>query len=89
MFRGMSEPPELELDRSAFRQVFNGPLANPKHLRIGLVFFLAASALCAWGAWWIGAFWAAFLPIPCAVMAGIALAGLEPGFWFREPPNNT
>lgn len=84
----MTEQPEINLEPHAFRPVVDRPLAKPRDLKIGLVVFAVGSVLGAVAAWRIGGFWAALLPIPCAVMAGVAWAGLDPGHWFRAPPRD-
>ena len=80
----MREAPQLELEPDEFRHVPNKPLATPKDLWRGLVIFLFGAAVCAVTAWKLAALWAAFLPIPLAVWAGIALAGLFPRYFFGK-----
>ena len=78
----MSERPQIELEREAFRSAYDRPLTNPRHLWGGLIVGLVGAVLAAFAGWQIGGFWASLMPIPCAMFAGIAWAGLEPGFWF-------
>jgi hypothetical protein len=79
----MTEPNKVQLDRTKYRPVLTGPLAKPSHLWwtavVGIAVAVSAAMVNSWAGTWI----TALLPIPFAVMAGIALAGLRPGFWFR------
>jgi len=44
---------------------------------------LVGAVLGSFAAWQIGGFWAALIPIPAAMLAGVCWAGLEPGRWFK------
>lgn len=80
----MTERPELELDRNAFREIHKGPLANPSELWRTAIGLAATTALCGFGAWQLGTWWGAFLPVPPAMWLGAALAGLYPGWVFGK-----
>lgn len=79
----MTEPNELQLDRTKYRPVLSGPLAKPSHLWWTAAAGIAIAVVTAVANSWAGTWMTALLPIPFAVMAGIALAGLKPGLWFR------
>ncbi len=77
---------DVELKRDKYRQVFTGPLASPLQLWLGMIFWVAATVFSVWVVHASGSFWWAFAPALTAIPIGIALAGLEPGYWFRKPP---
>lgn len=83
-YAGVSTPPDLELEPDEFRQVPTKPLGNPRKLRLWVAFFLAVSIACAGIAAWQGGFWVALTPIPAAMWAGAALAGLWPRWFFGK-----
>lgn len=80
MFSGMSEQSqEIDLQPGQYRQVFNGPLANPRALRLAVAIFLLASLFSAAVAIWLrDVWWLVLCPIPMAMGAGAGLAGLWP-----------
>lgn len=80
----MTERPEIELDRSDFRQVHKGPLANPRDLWFSVAVWMTGAVLAAFAGWQLGGFWAALLPIPPAIWAGAAIAGLVPDWFFGK-----
>jgi hypothetical protein len=75
---------QIDLEPTEYRAVHHGPLANPKELRRALVIMAAGTVLCAYAAWQFGTFWSAFLPVPCAIWAGVAFAGLNPAWCFHQ-----
>lgn len=79
----MAKIEEIELPKERFRQVFNGPLADPRELKRGLLLTIGLAVIMALLGWWIGTWWSALLPIPVAALIGIFWAGLEPGHWFK------
>lgn len=87
MSRAMSE--QIDLDKSAYRHFPNGPLGRPRQLWFIAIASLTVSCVTAIGAWIVGGPFAVFVPIPSAVYAGIAIAGLFPRYWFKEPPSST
>ncbi|MCR6671470.1 hypothetical protein [Devosia ginsengisoli] len=81
----MIERPELELDRKAFREIHQGPMASPKDLWRGVITFGLIAVLGAVAGWQLGGFWAALLPIPGAIWLGASLAGIYPRWFFGKP----
>lgn len=79
-----SDPPQIDMKRSEYRRSFNGPLGKPWALALSLAGFLGASVFCASLASWQGGFWWALAPIPTAMWAGVALAGLFPREFFHN-----
>ncbi len=68
----------------SYRVPLTGPLMRPLHLWLLIAFWTAGTVLCAWAAWHMGTFWAAFLPALPAIPIGMAIVGLEPGYWFKR-----
>lgn len=83
----MERGPRIDLEPNAFRPVYDKPLGDPKLMRFGIIASLVGIAVCGFGAWHIGEWWAMILPAFPGLALGIAWAGLAPGFWYREPPN--
>jgi hypothetical protein len=90
MFTGMSnDRPEIELNERQYRERrgFDGPLASRKHLLLSLVVsLLVAGAAALLAAWQRDLWWLVLAPIPIAMNAGAALAGLWPNFFFGTDP---
>jgi hypothetical protein len=82
----MNTPPKIDLEPEAFRPVHDKPLEHPRTLKRALLICIAGTVLAAFAAWQLGGFWAALLPAGPAMLVGVAWAGLEPGWWFRNPP---
>jgi hypothetical protein len=79
----MSDRPEIDLKPGdEYRRTFSGPLEKRTTLAIGLVFFGTFALAGAWAAYELGTFWAAFIPIPCAVGFGIFAVGMWPNWFF-------
>lgn len=75
----MDEGKQIDLQPGEYRQAFNGPLANPRALLAAAAIFLVAALVAACTALWVKeAWWLVFCPIPMAMSAGAALAGLWP-----------
>lgn len=78
----MQNGPEIDLDRNNFRSLPRGPFGNPRDLWLVVAFWLGMAVVGAGLAVNFGTFWAALLPIPFAVGAGIGLAALFPSRFF-------
>lgn len=76
-------PKSLDLDGDEFRRVPTKPLA--KGLMPSAAVALIGAAGGALAAAHLGGFWAALIPIPCAVWLGVALAGMYPQWFFGKP----
>jgi hypothetical protein len=75
---------DLELDPEQFREVPIKPLANPRVLRRGLVWWAAYTALAGFAGWRIGTWWSAYFAAIPAIWFGAGLAGLWPRFFFSS-----
>jgi hypothetical protein len=78
----MDEPKSIELAPREFRQVLNKPLTSPALLWRSVAIAAVATVAASFAAWQLGGFWAALLPVPCALWLGVGLAGLFPGWFF-------
>jgi hypothetical protein len=83
----MRDRPEIDLDRSEYSQVFDRPLASPKHLRRSLAIFLSLALGVAAVAIWLNLWWMTLGVIPVSMWAGAALAGLWPNMFFGTDPS--
>ncbi|MBN9347077.1 MAG: hypothetical protein J0I48_12895 [Devosia sp.] len=81
------EAPLIEAKPDEYRQVFTRPLDNPRVLLASLAFFAVAAVGSAAVAAWQGGFWWALVPIPSAMLAGVAIAGLMPSQFFGRRDN--
>lgn len=84
----MTERPEIDLEPEHFRPRYDRPLADPAKLWKGMAICGVLCCISAVGAWGIGTWWSAFLPIFPAMYLGIGWAGLEPGYWFGKSDGN-
>jgi hypothetical protein len=79
--------PDIDLEPTRYRRVFDKPLARPRLLWSGFAVFGIGTALGVWAAYWYGAPWGALIPVPCAIGLGVAIAGLFPGYFFNDDRN--
>lgn len=78
----MDEPKSIELSNGEFRRVPDRPLTSPALLWRIVAIATVATVAASFAAWQLGGFWAALLPVPCALWLGVGLAGLFPGWFF-------
>lgn len=73
---------DLELKSEQFREVPTKPLANPRHLRTALFWWVAFTAVAGFAGWQLGTWWSAYFAAVPAIWLGITIAGLWPRSFF-------
>jgi hypothetical protein len=77
---------DLELKPDEFRHVHSKPLYSARVLWICVLGFAFFTGLGVFAAGHLNAPWAGLIPVPCAIMLGVCLAGLFPRFFFTRDP---
>jgi hypothetical protein len=77
-FDGMAD---FELKPSEFRPIQDKPLGRPKTLWFGACVFGIGTLLGAYSAAHVAGWWVGLIPVPCAILLGVCIAGLFPAIF--------